>query len=142
VNNKKVDNSSDLRNHVGMLRVGDKVTFEILRAGKRRQIEAMIGEVQAEKKAMSLKNPRLGGATFAEIDQDSPFYGQVKGVLVLRVERGGRSWKNGLRDGDVVTSVNKEPINDLQEFLAAVNQDNNLLFRIRRGNSAAYLIMK
>ncbi len=142
VNGKKIDNSSDLRNHVGMLRVGDKVKFDILRAGERLRIEAKIGEIEADKKAMSLKNPRLAGATFAEIDEDSPFYGQVKGVLVLSVERGGRSWKNGLRDGDVVTSVNKEPVTDLKEFLAAVNQDNNLLFRVRRGNSAAYLIMK
>src|SRR5690606_293278 len=45
VNGEAVVTSSDLRNEIGLMRVGETVALTILRDGQRRTINAMIGEV-------------------------------------------------------------------------------------------------
>jgi hypothetical protein len=44
---------------------------------------------------------------------------------------------------DIITSVNKADVKSLKEFLVAVDKKNDsLLFRIVRGNAAAFLVLK
>ncbi len=68
---------------------------------------------------------------------------KVKGVHVVEVDRGSPAWRSGLRKGDVITSVNRQPVKDVPIFLKLVNgKDEPLLLRIIRGNSAAFIVIK
>lgn len=147
VNGEAVDSAADVRNRVGLMRVGERATLKVLRDGRPRTIVARVGEQTAasagEPGYGPMRNERLAGATFGDIPADSPEFGQIQGVLVFEVEPDSRAWQNGLREGDIVTSVNRVPVADLSAFLRAVNnQTGNLLLRIKRGPGAAFLVMK
>ncbi len=144
VNNKTIRTSVDIRNEVGLMRVGDKVAFKILRNGKRLKLSAIIESRETAKSAKTgFKNQRLAGSTFGDLGSAALRLGIKAGVVAVRVERGSRSWRSGLRSGDIITSVDRKPIHNLDDFLAAVNRnDKPLLLRVRRGNAAAFLILK
>ena len=146
VNGEPVVGSTDLRNYVGLLRVGSAVKLDIVRDGKRQRINATIGDPNEAVVASSDLHPRLEGAEFAEMDERSPLFGEVKGVLVADVEPGSpaaRAGGVGLRPGDVITSINRRRVTSLEEFEQLVGQgDGLLLLNIRRGNGALFLAVR
>ena len=143
INGKRVESAADLRNHVGLTRIGEKVKLKVIREGKRRNVTATVAERDNDSAPSELRNERLAGATFGEIHEQSPAYGRIQGVMVYEVESGSRTWAAGLREGDIVTSVNRAPTRELAEFLRVVNRiKGQLLLRVRRGNQAAFLVIK
>ncbi len=150
VNGQPVRDASALRNAVGLMQVGDRVSLGVVRKGgwlggtEKLTVNAKLaGEVATSARANELTNPRLDGARFEEIPRAAPAYGKVQGVLVHEVERGSRAWANGLRSGDIIMSVNQRPVSHLKEFLELVNKEESaLLLHVLRGNSAAYMVAK
>ncbi len=144
VNGRMVKSSSDVRLRIGLLRVGEKVRFTVVRNNKKLKLTATVADREEVASTSKLKNPRLAGATFGDIPENSPAYGWIKGVMLYEVERGSRLWKAGLREGDIITSVNRTPVHDLTAFLKIVNSidKGQMLFRVRRGNQAAYIVIK
>ena len=142
VNGKTVLNAAALRNEIGLMRVGQKVELEFIRDGKRRTLETKVGEREEFAKAEGMRNERLAGASFGNIPPESPAYGRIQGVMLYEVERGSRVWDAGLRQGDIITSVNRQPVRELNEFLNIVTQlKGQLLLRVRRGDQAAYIVV-
>ena len=91
----------------------------------------------------SAVNPRLEGMTVGDIKPDHPLYGKMEGVVIAGVQRGSPAWRSGLREGDVITSVNNAPVKNLQDFLTAVyKREGSLVLRIVRGNAAAFIVIK
>lgn len=143
VNDKPVKNARDVRNRIGLLQVGESVVFEILRDGKRKRLKITVAHSDVAAGGPSAVSPLLEGVTVGDIDRDNPYYGRLQGVVVLNVERGGTAWRSGLRAGDIITSVDHVDVKDLQAFLKEVNRKHgSLLFRIVRGNTAAFLVIK
>ena len=90
-----------------------------------------------------VKNERLAGVSLGEIPQNSAYYGQVAGIMVFEVSTGTPAWTAGLREGDVITSVNRAQIEDLPSFLGLVGQaKGSLLLGVLRGNRAAYIVIR
>lgn len=143
IDGKRVRNAADVKNRIGLLNVGDVITFDILRDGKTKTVKAEIALAQEEPGSPSIVNKRLQGMTVSDINPEHPLYGKLNGVIIVELERGSRPWRSGLRPGDVITSVNNRNITDLQEFLDAVdNQEGRLVLRIVRGNSAAFVVIR
>ncbi len=146
VDGKRIRNAGDLRNRVGLLPIGQKVKMTVLRNGKEKRFTITVEENRIA--ANNSSSPRsvnklLQGVTVGEIKQDSPYFRKVNGVQVIKVERGSIAWVSGLREGDVITSVNRMDVVNMGQFLDAVNKkDDALLFRIIRGNTAAFLVIK
>lgn len=143
VDGKKIRNAEDLRNRVGLLPVGKKVRMTILRDGKERKLTVDVSENQLANSDPRAVNELLQGVTVTDLEQGNSPYINATGVQVLQVERGSVAWRNGLRAGDIITSVNKKDIGSVREFLAAVDKVSApLLLRIIRGNTAAFLVLK
>ncbi len=143
VDGKVVKRASDLRNRVGLLPVGSKISLRILRDGKEKNLTVTVVEQQLASSEPRAVNKLLQGVTVSDLDQSSPYYGSVEGIQVVEVERGGIAWRNGLRKGDVITSVNRIEVKNVQAFLSAVDKfEESLLLRIIRGNNAAFLVIK
>lgn len=144
VNGKPVRDASDLRNQVGLMRVGDPVALEILRDGKRQRVTAEIGARSAAAGTSGgVKNERLAGVSIGEIPEDSPAYGRVSGVMVYEIEQRSRAFAAGLREGDIITGVNRQPVGDVPGFVDLVSRiQGQLLLRVQRGNQAAFLVIK
>ncbi len=142
-NGKAIRDAAGLRNQVGLLRVGDRITLDVLRDGKRQQLTANIGARAAGKAAGGIKSERLAGVSLGEIPKSSAYYGQVAGIMVFEVATGTPAWAAGLREGDVITSVNRQAVDDLPAFLGLVSQIKGaLLLGVLRGNQSAYLVIR
>ncbi|MEJ2399642.1 MAG: Do family serine endopeptidase, partial [Gammaproteobacteria bacterium] len=142
VNGQPVRDSADLRNDIGVLRVGQKVKLTILRDGKRQTLEATVAEPHSSVLHGKALNASLEGAVFSDITEGNPLYGQIQGVLITDVAVGSPAWRAGLRKNDVIVSANRQNIKNLQELREAVRGHHTLLLNIQRGNMALFLYLQ
>ena len=143
LNGKPVDDASDVRNVIGLLRVGDKVRIKVLRNGSSKNLVATVSKPGSAKKkdtAVAVHD-KLKGAQLSNISKGSSLYGRIEGVLVLAVERGSKAWEAGLRKGDVITSVDRKKIKSLDELKALTEGADKLLLNIQRGSAALFIYL-
>jgi Do/DeqQ family serine protease len=143
VNRRAVQNAAELRNVIGLLRIGDQVTLEVIRNGEQMRVQAVIAEREVAAVPAGPLTPRLAGATFGPIAPDSPLHGRVEGVQALAVEPGSPASQSGLRPDDVVVSVNRQPVASMEQFQQAVSAaEGPLLLNVRRGEGALFILIR
>ncbi|MBK8162092.1 MAG: DegQ family serine endoprotease [Gammaproteobacteria bacterium] len=143
INGRDVRTRSELRTAVGLLRIGEKIRIEIVRDGKRRTLTAEIAEPVLEQVTGDELNPRLAGAVFGELDESSPLYGSIEGVVVADIKASSPAQRSGLRPGDIVVAVNRRPVASLEEFRQAVSSgDNRVLLNVQRGQMALFIALQ
>jgi serine protease Do/serine protease DegQ len=138
-NGKTIENFSQLRNIVGMLRIGDKVNLKILRDGDKRDVTVVIGKTPEETATGKALHPALEGATFGPVDDNSR---GLTGVRVVGIKQGSPAAESGLQPGDVIVSVNRHPIQGMEDFQKYASTRGNLLLRVQRGNGALFLLLQ
>ena len=131
-----VDDAGELRNRIGLMRVGDEVQLLVIRDGKRKRIRARLGGQQEQVAAAEMPDS-LQGAEISEV----PAERDIEGVLVSEVEPGSPAARRGLRAGDIVTKVNRERIDGLKAFYDALQDANSVVLTIRRGGAQLLLIL-
>ncbi|MEM7613053.1 MAG: Do family serine endopeptidase [Pseudomonadota bacterium] len=110
VNGEKVDSDTELRNAIGLLRGGDRVEITALRDGDVRTFVATLDELGATSAALVEDiHPNLRGATLTDNAQDNA-------VEVTEVEPNSPAAARGLRAGDRIITVNREPVNSLEDL--------------------------
>jgi len=145
INGDIVSGAGDVRNKIGLLPVGTSISFEIFREGKKQKLSTKVSSRKAfTATAMAApENRRLEGIKFGNLDSNSPYYGVIEGVQVSEIDQKSLAWRSGLRQGDVITSVNREPVATAENFFELLGQyDGPLLLRIVRGESAAFLVIR
>ncbi|SFF48331.1 serine protease Do [Fontimonas thermophila] len=142
-NGKPLEGMAQLRNIVGLLRVGDKVQLKILRDGKPRLVTVTVGKDDEAASAGDDFDPRLAGATFAPLDDSTRTSAGVDaGIVVQSVQPGSPAMRSGLRQGDIILSVNRKPVATLEEFRALTKSKGQLLLHVRRGQGAMFLLLQ
>jgi serine protease Do/serine protease DegQ len=58
------------------------------------------------------------------------------------VKRGSAAWQAGLRPNDIITSVNKKPVKNLDDFKPHAYNGGSLLLNITRRGQAMFLLLK
>lgn len=142
VNGKEIDNGSDLRNEIGLLRVGEEIKLTLLRAGKQKTIKTDIGDLEEDSAVGNNLNSKLEGASFSELTDGQLSSNKVGGVLVTKVEQGSSAYYHGLRAGDIILSANRQPVSDLKSFRKALRGHDVLLMNIQRGDGALFLLLQ
>ncbi len=144
VNQQEIRDFGQLRNAIGLLRIGEKARIELLRDGKPKLVTARIEAApEAEITASDDLHEGLSGATFTELDENHPLASQVEsGVVVKDVDPRGAAASYGLRPGDVITSVNRQPVESLSDFRKAAKGKGRLLLHLRRGNGAMFILIR
>lgn len=138
VNGTAVATASRLRNSVGLLRVGSKVTLDILRDGEPLQITADIKEPERHEVEGLQLSKRLDGAMF----EDASIEDQ-QAVIVTAVERGSPASRASLSEGDVIISVNRRRVSTIKEMEAAAKLNKKaLLLNIIRDGRGLFLLIQ
>ncbi|MDR0184103.1 trypsin-like peptidase domain-containing protein [Lysobacter arvi] len=140
-NGERIDDRDALRNFEGLQAVGSRITLDVRRDGKPLTLTTTLREQPRSYVGTEL-DPRLGGASFAELPERLRQAG-LSGVMVESVERGSRAEANGLRKDDVVIASSAGNFEDLPGFRASFTQrPAQLVLRILRGNRRADLLMQ
>jgi serine protease Do/serine protease DegQ len=143
INGESIRNGADLRNRVGLVPRGDKVELAFHRKDRRLTAKVEVAEAEAKAVTGERATPRLAGATFADLGPEHPLHGKVKGALVAGVERGSPAARFGLRPGDVVVAVNRQPVRSAEEFVGAVkNAERVIALNLIRGDSQVFLMIQ
>jgi serine protease Do/serine protease DegQ len=129
VNGQPVKSNSELRNSIGLMRVGDKVEIGLLRDGKPVKVTAIIADTTAATQPGPAESihKAFEGATLA----DAPEGG---GALVKSVEPGSAAAQSGLRNNDVIVGANRGRVTNLQQLRERAKGNSVLVLEVRRGN--------
>ena len=143
VDGEQVRSAADMRNKVGLSRVGKTIELTVLRDGAAHKISTEIVEArQMQIEGDDAQQP-LAGATISELAEDSPMFGRIEGVQVIEVERGSPASRIGLRKDDIIVEANRKPVRNLDEFAAAVKSGGKaLVLKIRRGNARVVIVVR
>lgn len=143
VNGREVRNSTEMRNAIGLLRIGAEVKMEVLRNSERRTLLAKVAEQEARTTEGGHYSVHLEGAVLSDIQEGSPLFGKIKGVLVKAIKRDSPAQRAGLRPGDVLLSVNKQAVSSVADVQQAVKvKGNALLLNLQRGNTALFVLLQ
>ena len=133
INGTPIKSASELRNTIGMQRVGDQVEIGLLRDGKPLKVAALVAE-HSESEAVAAADVHRGleGADLA----DAP---EAAGVLVRAVQDGSPAAQAGLHTGDLIVAVGRTPVATLKAFRDVAKGASFLMLNVKRG-SAVVLI--
>ena len=144
VNGSKVEGSRDLRNSIGLVRVGEEIEIDIQRERRRIRLNVQVGgaDIGASLGAVDVP-PALRGAMLRDLAQGDPAYGRINGVIAAEVERDSPAARNGIRPGDVIVAVNRRRVHNTEELETAFDQAGQVLaLNIVRGNGQLYIVIR
>ncbi len=142
-NGKEITTSSSLPPVVGRTKVGKAVPVEVYRAGKKQVVKVTIGELPTEDELrVSQKAPgtatdsRLGLVVqdLNDSERENLDIKEPGGVLVKEVKQGPAA-EAGVREGDVIMSINNETVKD-SDGLAKIAKE------LPSGKSVAMLVIR
>jgi serine protease Do len=152
VDGKVVEKSGDLPRLVGGTRPGSKATLQIFRRGATKELSVTVGEFEPERPSRRAQAEPSGaapvksalGITASDLTEAQKRELKVKGgVRVDAVE--GAAARAGLREGDVILSVDNAEVTDLRQFAtlaAKVEKARAVSVLVRRGEWVNYLVIR
>jgi len=140
---KPIRSARELMDVVGRTKVGKRVSLDILRDGKRVNLEVEIGERPseielAEGATESWRGLRVTPLT-PQLAERFGFSEEATGMVVTEVDPDSPAGDAGLQPGDVINEINRMPITSLTDYRdAIVKVQGNALVRTNRG----YVVLK
>lgn len=138
INDRKVKNSADVRNMIGLLQVGEDVRVEVLHQRERLVREATIAApriVTAEGQSVS---PKLAGIVLRDVNSGSG--GQ--GVLIDKIHTASYAYQSGLQPGDIIVGANRRPVQNIAALKQVSQGSRELLLNIQRGDEGFVLLLR
>ncbi len=149
-NGKPIKDWSDLPTMVANTKVGESVPVKVLREGREQLVNVKIGELKEEavasREGQEPQEQKLG-MTVEEITPDIAARLGIKneeGVIVTRVEEGSPAAEAGLRPGDIIKEIQREPVKDMATYnnLIGKLEKGSALILIKRGGSTFFVTLE
>ena len=144
VNGVRVREVPDLQRRVAGLAPGERVRIVVVRDGARQPATVTIGEMPSEEPTVRAQAGEDGFGLHVEPLSpgiaDRLNLAVSQGVFVVDVAAGGPAARGGLRRGDVILEVGRQPVSDVQTFgqaLAAIPPGETALLYLHRPGADA-----
>lgn len=151
---QRIADSTQLRNLVAQTAPGAIVRFKVWRDGAEREMSATLGEMTLARTgggesggSSGSAGGALAGVTVENLTPDIArrlnLPAATRGVVVDDVDDDSNAASAGLRSGDVIESVNRQPVSSVGEFNAALQKagKKNALLRVRRARQGAFFLV-
>jgi len=156
VNGKPVTDSNDLRMTISMMAPDSDANLKVLRSGSDKDISVKLSTMPAELGAKNNSgddseengngsaSSALSGVAIQNLDAQAAnqlgLLPNTKGVVVTKVDPSSDAAEAGLRQGDVIQEVNRQPVRNTAEFERAMHSSNGKpLLLVNRNGSTMYL---
>jgi serine protease Do len=130
LNGNPVGSYDSFRASIATSKPGAEVILDIIRDGESQDVEVTLGELDQEstaevqdsneemEKSLGFRVEKLN----ADIAQRLELEPNQDGVIVTNVNQGSNAYENGLRRYDVITSIDKQPVRNIEEFRDVMNE--------------------
>jgi Do/DeqQ family serine protease len=149
INGAPISDSNSLRNQIARTQPGTEVTLTISRDNREQQVRVTLGELPADK-SRAATGESSGGATDTgklgiNVEPLTPALAsrldlpsRAQGLVVTNVDPVGPAAEAGIREGDLIEEVNRQPVRSVADLESALGQTATrpaLLLINRRGDS-------
>jgi serine protease Do len=151
IDGQKVTGAGDLQVEVGQKQPGTTINLQVLRDGKTEDVpvklEAMGARNGEETASASQGKPRwgLGLADLTpDVREQIQAPADVKGAVVERVQPGSSADDAGIRNGDIITEVNRHPVQsaaDVQQQLGSVPKGKDALVLVWSNGASTFRVL-
>jgi serine protease Do len=159
VNGKKVTDPRELRLMIGSMAPGTKAHLEVNREGQIKTFDVQLAEMppgaaaegtetSSEETAQPEKTTVFGGVSVTNITEDIRtalnLPNGVQGAVIAEIDAESPAAKAGLREGDVIQEVNKQPVKSAKELLAIskkLNPNEKILIRVYSQGRSGYIAL-
>ena len=153
-NGQPVADDNALRNAVARTQPGTPVTFTVVRDGRELQLRATLAELPVEKPKGDDSAAAAGGASESgklgvavepltpELAAQADLPRDTRGLVVRSVDPDGPAADAGIRAGDIIQEVNRQPVTTREQLRAALERSGTrpvLLFVTRPGQGTVFL---
>jgi serine protease Do len=147
---KDIRSSSSLPPIVGSTRVGVDVPVDVIRKSKTIPLKVRLGELPDDLTRVSAAKPleeqtnRLGLGVVDLTDEQKMELETEHGVLVQRLAKGAAA-SSGVQKGDVILSINNEPIRSVEHFQELVDDlpgGKSVALLVQRNGGPTFLAMR
>jgi len=162
IDGSKVQNQNELTLAVTEHAPGSTVNLDVVRNGQPMKLSVTLGQRptsldlgqkrSANNGGPDEENDNSGNASAhgitvepltPEIAQQIHASPNLHGVVVDDVDQGSSAADSGIGQGDVITSVNRKPVNSVADFKRLMNEANgkSALVTVNRGGQTAFLVV-
>ena len=145
IDSEAIEDAAALRNAIGLLRPGDKVSVGIIRDGAEETITAVLDELDAPAdplQRLADVDAVFEGAWFVTNHERRTDFNGVAGLLVVQVQSGSPAALRGLRGGDVVTHINRQRIRTVAEAIDIIDSARSIILQVQRGSLGVLIVMR
>ena len=156
INKQPVVDNNVLRNIVASMAPGSNVQVSAVRNGRDQNFQVALAELpdrpDPESEETTSTAPGVGnekfGLTFQPLTAETAsrvgLDADDQGLLVTRVDPAGNAATAGIRQGDLIKEVNRQPVRTVAEFNTAMQQSGAkpALVLIKRRNIVTYVTLK
>src|ERR1700756_2648718 len=159
VNGKKVNDPRELRLMIGSMAPGTKAQIDVNREGQTKNFDVQLAEMPpsaaeegtetlSEEAAQPEKTTVFGGVAVANITDDIRttlnLPKDVQGAVIADIDAESPAAKAGLREGDVIQELNKQPVKSAKDLLAIrkkLKPNEKILMRVYSQGRSGYVAL-
>ena len=154
VDARTVENSNELPRIIGSIKPGTKASLQVFRRGSHRDLSVVIAELEPERTSArrgpdreNVKPPAPSSSLgLAVSDLNDAQRRQLKLKNGVRVEVAeGAAGKAGVREGDVIVTIDNADVTSAKQFdalVAKLDKAKPVTLLVRRGEGANFLIVR
>ena len=158
VNNQPVADNNMLRNQVASLGPNSHATVTVVRNGREQNVQVTLAELpdrqrpDADESSSNGNGPGVNNSRFGlrlqpltpETASRNGLEADDQGLLVTQVDPSGSAASAGIRQGDLIQEVNRQPVRTFAEFSSAIQQSGSrpALVLVKRRDRVVYLTLR